>query len=417
MTRLTNRRLALFAATLVVTLLAVGSVPQGHTPIASRFTYNEHLFPIFRDRCGSCHIEGGVAPMSLVSYQSAFPWTQSIREEVMGLRMPPWQAEDGFGDFRNGHVLPAHEMDMILEWSAGGYPQGPRDQTPEPPVLDEGWSLGEPAITLQLPDAFDLDGGTSETVRYFVLSPDLDSDAVLVGVDFIPGARAVVRGAAVFIDDTGTARVLDDASDDDRPGFAQTSDMGFPATAPVAVFTPGQQPVINVDVGYPLPADADIVLRVHYKKTWITEGTAFSDQSQVGLHLGPADANGLESALVTSPVEVSGRELTFTYDLEEESTVFSLFPEVDIESSELMIEAVQPDGTRIPMLWLREPDNGWPTRFWFDEPVTLPAGSQLEVTTLLEPAAERQPRVSLIGDATAPVRISVDYLSGASSAN
>jgi len=90
---------------------------------------------------------------------------------------------------------------------------------------------------------------------------------------------------------------------------------------------------------------------------------------------------------------------------------------VDIESSELVVEAVQPDGTRVPMLWLREPDNGWPTRFWFDDPVTLPAGSQLEVTTLLEPAAQRQPRVSLVGNATAPVRIAVDYLSGGSAAN
>ena len=105
---------------LALTLVAVaGSVPRGHTPISSRWNYNEHLFPIFRDRCGACHIEGGVAPMSLVDYQAAYPWTQSIREEILGLRMPPWQAEDGFGDFKNGHALPAHEMDMILEWSSG----------------------------------------------------------------------------------------------------------------------------------------------------------------------------------------------------------------------------------------------------------------------------------------------------------
>ena len=62
--------------------------------------------------------------MSLLTYREAYPWTQSIREEILGLRMPPWKAEDGFGSFSNGHVLPAHEMDMLLEWSAGGYPPG-----------------------------------------------------------------------------------------------------------------------------------------------------------------------------------------------------------------------------------------------------------------------------------------------------
>ena len=81
-------------------VVIIGSVPSGHTPIASRWNYNEHLFPIFRDRCGSCHIDGGVGPMSLVNYQEAYPWTQSIREEILGLRMPPWQAEDGFREFQ-----------------------------------------------------------------------------------------------------------------------------------------------------------------------------------------------------------------------------------------------------------------------------------------------------------------------------
>ena len=138
------------AMAFVVTL---DSGTRGHTPISSRWSYNEHLFPIFRDQCGSCHIDGGVAPMSLMTYQDAFPWTQSIREEILGLRMPPWQAEDGFGMFRNGHALSAHDMDMILEWSSGGYPQGPRDQVPPAPELSAEWTLGEPATTLENADS------------------------------------------------------------------------------------------------------------------------------------------------------------------------------------------------------------------------------------------------------------------------
>ena len=61
-------------------LLTLTVPPSGHTPISSRWNYNEHLFPIFRDQCGSCHNDGGIAPMSLLTYQDAFPWTQSIRE-------------------------------------------------------------------------------------------------------------------------------------------------------------------------------------------------------------------------------------------------------------------------------------------------------------------------------------------------
>ncbi len=401
---------------LALTLVAVtGSVPRGHTPISSRWNYNEHLFPIFRDRCGACHVEGGIAPMSLVNYQTAYPWTQSIREEILGLRMPPWQAEDGFGDFKNGHSLPAHEMDMILEWSGGGYPQGPRDRPPEPLLVADTWALGEPALTLQLPEPFPIGASINDVVQYFVIPSGTSEDHILTGVEFRPGARAVVRGATVFVDATGTARGLDAAAD--GPGFAQADSQNFPTSPPVGVFTPGQESVLNRDVGYLLPAGADIVVRIHYKKTWITEGTDFADQSQVGLHFAVGDAIEIKSMLVMSPLEVGAQDVAFTHTLDQESTILALFPEVDIQSTELQVEAVRPDGSRIPMLWLREPDTGWPTRFWFESPVVLPAGSQLEVTTLLQPAAKRTQSATLIGDGSAPIRFSVDYVSGGLSAN
>ena len=353
--------------------------------------------------------------MSLVNYQSAYPWTQSIREEVMGLRMPPWQAEDGFGDFKNGHVLPAHEMDMILEWSAGGYPQGPRDQAPAALELEDDWTLGEPTTVLQIAEAYELDAATSEAVRYFVIPAGLDDETTLLGVDFRPGARAVVRGAAVFLDDSGVARELDAA--DDGPGFAESADDGFPATPPVAVFTPGQPPVLNGGVGYAVSAGTDVVVRIHYKKSWITEGSAFTDQSQVGLHLHD-DAQAIATTVVASPGEASGREMVFAHEIAEDATILALFPEVDIDATELIVEAVRPDDTRVPMLWLREPDNGWPTRFWFDEPIMLGAGSRIEVTTLLEPAAERREGTALLGgESGAPVRFALDYVAGTLAAN
>ena len=246
-------------------LAAMGSIPHGHTPIASRWNFNQHLYPIFRDRCGSCHVDGGVAPMSLVNYQSAFPWTQSIREEVLGLRMPPWQAEDGFGDFKNGHALTATEMDIILEWSSGGYPQGPLALTPVAESLVAEWTFSEPALVLKVPETFTLDADTSETVRYFVLPSRLSEKRIILGAEFKPGARAVVRGAAIFVDSTGMASSLDDA--DATPGFGETADLEFLTTPPVAVWTPGQPPVVNDRVGYRLPPGADIVLRIHYKKT------------------------------------------------------------------------------------------------------------------------------------------------------
>jgi len=396
---------------LVVGVLGVmESSPHGHTPIASRWNFNEHLYPVFRDRCSSCHVEGGIAPMSLLDYRSAFPWAQSIREEVLGLRMPPWQAEDGFGDFQNGHALTATEIDMILEWSAGGYPQGPLAKTPISVTSVEDWTLGEPDLVIEVPEAFLLDADTSETVHYFVMPFGLSEERVLIGAEFKPDARAVVRGAAIFIDSTGTARALDNA--DTGVGFSQTDEHRFPAVPPVAIWTPGQSSILNEVGGYLVPTEADIVVRIHYKKTWITEGADFSDQSQVGLHFADGDAATIESILVSSPGVNTGDPVMFSHNFDTDMTVLALFPEVDIESSQLQVEGVTPGGDRIPMLWLREPDAGWPTRYWFNTPIALPAGSQIEVRAVLDPAAQRLEKSTLLGDDTAPIRVSVEYVRG-----
>ena len=398
-----------FAAAVVATIL-LASGTSGHTAIASRFTYNEHLFPIFQRQCGSCHVEGGVAPMSLLTYNEAYPWTQSIREEVLGLRMPPWKAEDGFGDFLNGHVLPAHEMDMILEWSSGGYPQGPRDQTPVAAAPNADWSLGAPTLELTWSEPFEIGATTSQTVRYFALPTDLGGDRWVTGVDVIPGSQAVVRHVSVYIDTTGQARAADEA--DAEAGFA----TGFEGEQPIAVWWPGQGAVKSDTVGYALPSGADIVARVLYKKTWITEGQAFTDQTRLGLHLRENGVGTIEHTVLRSSAEPNGRELVFSHTLDQGVTVLGLLPELEIEATELKIEGVRPGGSRQPLLLIREPDPGWPTRYWFDSPRSLPRGSQIEVTATVRPGADRETVPSLFAE-DATVRLLLEYTTGAGAAN
>ena len=385
-------------------IVLFGGVTRGHTPIASRFTYNEHIFPIFERQCGSCHVEGGIGPMSLLTYREAYPWTQSIREEILGLRMPPWKAEDGFGSFSNGHVLPAHEMDMLLEWSAGGYPQGPRNLTPPAPPPNTGWSLGEPTVALALPEPFAFDAGTSETVRYFVLPTELGADRSIRAIDVLPESRAVVRHVSVYVDTSGAARAADAA--DEGPGFAS----GFESAEPVAVWWPGQQIEVLDGIGYRLPAGADLVARILYKKTWITEGQAFTDRTQLGLHLADPDAGEIGQTVVAAPAEPAGRELTFRHAFDGDTTLLALLPEVAVGARELQVEGVLPDGSRQPLLLIREPDPAWPTRYWLEEPLDLPAGSALQVTATLEPGGGPETVPSLFAS-DAPLRLLVDHTS------
>ena len=390
-------------------LLVVVPTVDSHTPIASRWNYNEHLFPIFRDNCGSCHRPGGIAPMSLVTYREAFPWSQSIREEVLALRMPPWEAEDGFGDFRNGHALSAQEMDMILEWSSGGYPQGPRSVELEEVSTIQAWTLGPPSSVLLVDEPFLIEADTSEVVRYFVLPSRLENEQWITAVDVLPEASSVVRGVTVYIDETGTAAALD-ATDTD-PGFSRLDDALLSKISPIAVWSPGQRQVVRATgTGHRLANGADILLRVHYKKTWITEGQEFSDQLRVGLYFAEGETSSIESLIVSSPSEFQDSNISFVHRLNEDVNLLGLLPEIDLDINDVRVVANTPDGTQIPLLFLREPDTEWPTRYWFESPISLPAGSEILIRGSLPAAYSHEPKTSLFHSGhPSPIRILVDY--------
>src|SRR3954469_851830 len=84
----------LVAATAAAMLFAAGTI-DAHKAVTSKYTYNEDVFPILRDKCGACHVDGGPAPMSLLTYSDnggsvgAVAWAQSMRDMLSAEVMPP----------------------------------------------------------------------------------------------------------------------------------------------------------------------------------------------------------------------------------------------------------------------------------------------------------------------------------------
>ncbi|HWF86033.1 MAG TPA: cytochrome c, partial [Vicinamibacterales bacterium] len=101
-------------------LVALATVPtQAHKPITSKYTYNADVFPIFRDRCGTCHGPGGAAPMSLLNYKEAVPWAESIREELIDEKMPPWYVDPSRPRIKGAKAISPKEIDTIVTWATG----------------------------------------------------------------------------------------------------------------------------------------------------------------------------------------------------------------------------------------------------------------------------------------------------------
>ena len=85
---------ALAIAAIATAIVAAAHMrTEAHKPITSPFTFSDDVLPIVKARCASCHAPGGVAPMSLLSYEDARPWAKAIKSKVVAREMPPWGAD------------------------------------------------------------------------------------------------------------------------------------------------------------------------------------------------------------------------------------------------------------------------------------------------------------------------------------
>lgn len=129
---------------------------------AADVTFHKDIEPILQRSCQSCHREGGVAPMPLVTYEQVAPFAGLI-EYKTALRdragaMPPWYVEKDIGiqEFKNDPSLSDAEIQAISTWARTGAPKGNAEDAPEPLVFDDSvkWTLGQPDLVVRTQDFF-----------------------------------------------------------------------------------------------------------------------------------------------------------------------------------------------------------------------------------------------------------------------
>ncbi len=359
---------------LMLALCVLGVGTEAHKPITSKYTYNDDVFPILRDRCASCHVTGGVAPMSLMTYEEAFPWAESIRTELIAGHMPPWHADEAFGELKGAHALTAKELDVILTWASGGNPRGALDQKLPAVTLKNDWTIGKPDLELPLPSEFAFAADKMEDTQEFTIPTGAKEARWLRAVDLLPGTPSIVRSAIIYVKGSASSQ---------RSGTGQSVPEHV-----LARWLPGHETEsIGTGIAFRLPAGAELGVRIHYKKTWQFEGKAMSDQSTVGLYYAPAQtAQEMLTLPVTSPNPAQGasdRKLTFDQTIAEDLQLLALSPDQVPPNITLQVEAVRPDGSRTPMIRLNTRAD-WDRRYWFDRPIALPRGSRIEVAANLQ---------------------------------
>jgi len=311
--------------------------------------------------------------MSLMTYDEAFPWAESIRAELVANHMPPWNAEEGFGAFKTAHTLSPRELDIILTWATGGNPRGQLDQKLPAIALKNDWSMGAPDVTLPLPSEFTLAADKMEDWHEFVVPMMTNAPRWVRAVDLLPGTPSIVRSATISLN-----RVSDNAA-------AAATAAPSPEHV-LAHWLPGQDPEAAAGTAFRVPVGSQIVVRIHYKKTWQFEGKPLTDRSRIGVYFAKdSEARELLTLALAAPGPPANatKDIAFSRTLNEDVQAVAVSPDEVPSNISLQMIAIRPDGTRAPLIRLATRAD-WSRRYWFEQALSLPRGTRIEVTAKLD---------------------------------
>jgi mono/diheme cytochrome c family protein len=384
-------------ALLAIPILSIAGVS---TAAAATPTFNKDIAPILYQNCATCHRSGEVAPFSLLTYQDASKRAKLIATVTERRYMPPWKAEPGYGKFRDERRLSDAQIALLKEWADAGAPEGDLADKPALPTFTDGWQNGKPDKILTIDSKYSLAADGPDQFRCFVLPLNLDHDSFVSSLEFRPDNRRVVHHALVFVDSSGVARTRAARNGGSYPCFGGP---GTPTAGLIGGWAPGAlPPPPSEDNARPVPQGSDLVIQIHYHPS----GKAEMDQSSLGLTFssGPP-TRGRTAALVLAPrIDIPAGEANYVVKgqivLPREVEVVAIAPHSHYLGKEMKLTAHLPDGSTIPLIWIKDWDFNWQGAYFYENPFTLPKDTRIDLEYTFD-NSENNPR----NPAHPPVRV------------
>jgi hypothetical protein len=379
-------RIVVLGASLVsANLLAAGAAKSDRT---QKVTYYKDALPILQERCQFCHRPGEIAPMSLMSYKETRPWAKAIKDAVSTRKMPPWSADPHVGKFSNDWSLNDDQIRTLTAWVDSGALEGNASEAPAPKTFVEGWNIGKPDYTVEMP-AFPIPANGTVDYQYIVLPSGLTEDKWVQAAEIRPTFRQAVHHVVVFVREKGSPWLKEA-----QPGvayippsnekFANTLGGGSDV---MTIYTPGMAPdVWTPGMAKMIPAGADFVFQLHYTPN----GKAGVDKSKLGLTFAtaPVERRVISMAAIDFQLKIPPGEANSVshartpnfYD----STLISFFPHMHVRGKSFEYEIVMPNGDRQKLLNVPRYDFNWQFSYRLATPIDLPPGAKIECTAVFD---------------------------------
>jgi hypothetical protein len=332
--------------------------------------YAKDIAPILKEKCAHCHVQGGIAPFAMNSYDIVRGFSPMIKEVLLTKRMPPAQVDPHVSRFENANYISNSELQTLVHWIDAGAPRGKSKQDPMTdikPVSDE-WQLGPPDYIVEVP-AYTVPA--TGVIDYFnhVIDLPFDEDKYVRAVQFIPGDTRVLHHLLSYMSSPNYDRnevISEENVRDFLEGYA-------PGKTDATQFPDG--------TGVFVPKGFKLVMQMHYT----TMGKEVVDKTRVGLYFHKTPP---KHKYLTYPISHGGQALqippgeqeykmngSFTFN--EDIMVYALRPHMHYRGKAFRFTVVYPDQTREVLMNVPNYNFAWQPTYRLSEPKLLPAGSRI----------------------------------------
>jgi hypothetical protein len=363
---------------------AVNSPGSGNGSNPEHPTYYQDVEPILRTHCVDCHRPLGAAPFPLANYEQARALATSIASVTASQRMPPWPAvdESDCPPQVGARRLDATDIALIGAWARDGAPEGVVPTTL--PALPPPWGeLAHVDATLQSEAVYKPAIGADD-YRCFIVDPGNAQDRYLTAYAVHQDAPGIIHHIQLWAIDSDAAEMQLDQLDaaDSGPGYDCPDDI-YVEGRYVSVWAPSD-PIRRhpPDTGMLLTGGHRMVLQFHYHD----HGQGLSDRTAIDLELAehvnhpaqmwpvsPPDIYlppGQEAVTVSTAVPVAGTKPYQLWGVRGHMHTLGSSERVGVRSE---------SGDHC-LLSIPRWDSGWQLMYFYEKPVELPIGSELDVS-------------------------------------
>jgi hypothetical protein len=295
--------------------------------------------------------------------------------------MPPWKPEPGYGSFAHVRRLTDEQIALISEWAATGAQEGEAADRPKAPAFPTGWQAGEPDQVLKVSAPYTLAADGPDRFRCYVLPmntlPNGAKESYVSGAEFRPGNPRVVHHALIFLDSSGTARRLAGASG----GYPCFGGPGFSGAGLVMGWAPGYTPMpAEPSLSQAVRPGTDVVIQIHYHPS----GKPEEDQSSIGLKFSGPPTKGrallpVMNRYLDIPAGESHYVVKGSITVPQDAELWGITPHAHYLATDMKVNARLPDGSVMPLIWIKDWDFNWQGQYRYETPIHLPRGTKVEL--------------------------------------